>query len=580
MKVVNHIFSALHGFSRRWASLTFILKQEGPTGLLRRINAKWFAKSDYLAWRRAREQSGARCGAAGEFSAFEFAILIPTSGPAAAARATLDSVQNQDYPHVRVYLVKDSKGPAPERSDLGSVDSAWISAGDPLPPADGYCFLFAGDRLDPCALKQVARTAVLHPGAAFIYTDEDRVDHLDRHHSPRFKPDWSPDFFLASNYTGCAVFFLQAALMKAEITHLPGPGRQGLFDLCLHLLNANDPPAHIADVLFSVPEDTAFAQTGHETQLSLQKMFERRGAAVEVMPVPGEEGLYDIRRPLTGSPLISLLICTRDKPDFLARCLDSIFFRSSYVNFEVMLIDNGSRRKETLDLVERWLNREPERFQCIRVEQEFNFSALNNLAAEQANGELLVLLNNDTEVVTADWLEQMAAETLRPETGCVGSLLLYPNERIQHAGIVCGVQDMATHAFKNEQKTAKGYLKQLLVKHNVLAVTAACLMIQKELYQRLGGLDETFAVAGGDIDFCVRAYRTGKFNLVLPQVRLYHYESATRGFEDSPEKLLRMQKEYELLKMRWPDLMARDPFYNPQLDKMGRHRIGQEYAAP
>ncbi|MBN1373039.1 MAG: glycosyltransferase family 2 protein [Anaerolineaceae bacterium] len=580
MKVVNRILSALHGFSRRWASLNFILRQEGPAGLHRRINAKWFAKSDYLTWRRAREQSGVRCGVAGEFSAFEFAILLPVSGPAAALQATFDTVQNQDYPHTRVYLVKDPNGPAPEWPDLSADDLTWISANDPLPPADGYCFLFAGDRLDPCALKQVAQTAALHPGAAFIYTDEDRVDHLDRHHSPRFKPDWSPDFFLASNYTGCAVFFLQATLMKAEITHLPEPGRQGLFDLCLYLLDTNAPPAHIADVLYSVPEDTVFFQTGDETRASLQRMFGRREAAVEVISVPGEEGLYDIRRPLKCSPLISLLICTRDKPDFLARCLGSIFSRSSYSNFEVVLIDNGSRRKETLDLVESWRNREPERFQCVRVEQEFNFSVLNNLASEQANGELLVLLNNDTEVVTTNWLEQMAAEALRPEAGCVGNLLLYPNGRIQHAGIVCGVQAMATHAYKDEQKTAKGYLNQLLVKHNVLAVTAACLMVQKELYQRLGGLDEAFAVAGGDIDFCVRAYRAGKFNLVLPQVRLYHYESATRGFEDSPEKLLRMQKEYELLKMRWPDLMARDPFYNPQLDKMGRHRIGQEYAAP
>jgi len=266
----------------------------------------------------------------------------------------------------------------------------------------------------------------------------------------------------------------------------------------------------------------------------------------------------------------SILIATRDQPELLQKCLTSIFTLTRHSRFEVVLVDHESQLAETKAIISAWRVKEPERFRCFNYVGEFNFSKINHYAAAQANGDFLLLLNNDTEVTAPDWLDEMVGYAARPTSGAVGAVLEYPDGRIQHGGILMGVDDLAVHAFKDLPSNAPGYMGRLLVPSNFLAVTGACLMVRAEVFHGVDGFDEDFVVAGGDIDFCLRVARKGMYNILLPHVRLIHHESATRGFEDSYPKFSRLKKELDLLSQRWPEAINQDPYYHPCLDRHGK----------
>jgi len=274
-----------------------------------------------------------------------------------------------------------------------------------------------------------------------------------------------------------------------------------------------------------------------------------------------------VRYRLRDRPLVSIVIPTRDLSELLEICLTSVFEKTSYDRFEVIIVDNDSREAETRGLFQRWQEREPGRFRVVPLPIPFNFPALINEGVRNARGEMVLLLNNDIEVVSGDWLAEMAAQAMRPRVGAVGAKLLYPDDTVQHAGVVLGIGGIAGHSHKYLSNDRPGYFDRLRITANYAAVTGACLMVEKAKFEAVGGFDEALPVAFNDVDFCIRLLKAGYYNLCLNHLTLYHHESKTRGPEDTVEKQIRFRGEIDRMEARWGELLKNDPFYSPHLTR-------------
>ena len=285
---------------------------------------------------------------------------------------------------------------------------------------------------------------------------------------------------------------------------------------------------------------------------------------MESGPVPNTYRLiYPVPDP---APLVSLLIPTRDECEILARCISSIVDKTTYSNYEILILDNQSRDPETLDYL--FSIQQKENIRVIPYDYPFNFSAINNFGARQAKGEVLGLVNNDVEVISPDWLTEMVSHTIRPGTGCVGAKLYYPDGRIQHAGVILGIGGVAGHSHKYFQKSSYGYFSRLLLTQNVSAVTAACLLVRKRIFDQVNGLDEkNLAIAFNDVDFCLKVREAGYRNVWTPYAELVHHESISRGGEDSAEKIDRFNRETQYMKRKWKNVLSQDPYYSPHLSR-------------
>jgi len=256
------------------------------------------------------------------------------------------------------------------------------------------------------------------------------------------------------------------------------------------------------------------------------------------------------------------LIPTRDRADLLSKCITSIQKLSTYQHYEIIIINNGSQEKATYDFFEQVCSPS---VRILNDDSPFNFSALNNGAAKIAKGSVLCLLNNDIEIVTPDWLEEMLSFAVQDEIGCVGARLWYPNERLQHAGVVVGIGGVAGHIHHDLPRSHPGYIGRAVLHQSFSAVTAACLMIRKQVYMEVGGLDENLDVAFNDVDFCLRVHQVGYRNLWTPYAEMIHVESATRGPDTTPKNLIRFQRDSKYMQDRWGQLLLKDPAYNPNL---------------
>ncbi len=285
------------------------------------------------------------------------------------------------------------------------------------------------------------------------------------------------------------------------------------------------------------------------------------------MAEPNYPGTYAIRYEIKEPKLVSIIIPTKDLADVLDVCLKSIFTLTTYPNYEVVVIDNGSTEAKTQKCFDYWRQQEGDRFKCYRYDVPFNYSQINNYGAKKAQGDYLLLLNNDTKVVSPDWLEAMVEQAQRPSIGAVGSMLLYPDDTIQHAGVVLGLGGVAGHSHKYFHSSNPGYISQLIAINNYSAVTGACLMCRREVFEEVGGLEEKLAIAFNDVDFCLKVISRGYRNIHLPHVVLYHYESKSRGYEDTPSKQARFAKEVNYMKQKWYQICNNDPCYNPNLTK-------------
>ena len=446
-----------------------------------------------------------------------------------------------------------------------------------LATGDYIALLDHDDILHPCALWYTAQ-AIVEQGADFVYTDEatfeGKVENVVLYH---FKPDFMLDNLRSNNYI-CHLTLFSRRLMDAA----GGPERMEYngsqdYELFLRLTETARKIVHIPHALYywrSSPGSTASDISAKTYCIdagiaALKAHYARCGVAVDdVSLIPGTPGYYKTDYTIDHPGRVSILIPTCDHIRDLETCVESIYARTTYPDFEIILIENNSKAPETFRAYERMQKEHPDNLKVVTWEGKgFNYSALNNFGEKFATGEYLLLLNNDTEVITAAWLEEMVMYAQQKRVGCVGAKLLYPDDTIQHAGVGFGIGGVAGHLHKYYPASSDGYMGRLNYVQDVYADTAACLLIRKEIYDEVGGLDESYAVAFNDVDFCVRVRQAGYTNVFTPFAQLYHYESKSRGMEDNPEKQKRFQGEVLRFQARWGDLLAKgDPCTNPNFD--------------
>ncbi len=459
------------------------------------------------------------------------------------------------------------------------------------------------DILAPDALYEVMGAAGIHPvkasnvwkagtvcsEAEAVYTDEDKVSVDGKEHfQPHFKPDYNLDLLRSNNYI--THFFV---VKRAIVESVGGfkkefDGAQD-YDFILKCTKEAKRTAHVPRILYHwrvSPESTADNPASklyafEAGKRAIEADLERCGVAGEVSHTP-DFGFYRVKYGLTETPLVSIIIPNKDETVTLDKCIRSIQ-KSSYGNYEIIIVENNSTQAETFAYYEK-LTGNAYSADCVcegklpRKEKNvtgenvikvvtwkgiFNYSAINNFGAQYAKGEYLVLLNNDIELITSDWLEEMLANCMRKEVGIVGAKLLYEDNTVQHAGIVVGIGGIAANMFTGLSAERDGYMHKASLQMNYSAVTAACLMVQTSVFHEVGGLTEELTVAFNDVDFCLKVRRAGYLVVYNPAVKAYHYESKSRGAEDTPEKIARFEREIAYMKEHWPQILADgDPYYN------------------
>ena len=428
------------------------------------------------------------------------------------------------------------------------------------------------DELTPDALFEMAR-AIDTTQADFLYSDEDFISESGECSNPHFKPDFSPDLLLSHNY------ITHLACFKRALFEAVGGFRSGFdgaqdYDLFLRMTERTEKIHHIPKVLYhwrmiagsTSADSRAKPEALERGRKALEEAMRRRGVDATVERTAMDH-YYRVRYRIHGEPLISIVIPFKDKPELIKMCLTSLVEKTGYQNYEIIGISNNSEAPETFETMRR-LEALDTRVRFYEYNTPFNYADINNHAVfTYARGDHVLLLNNDIEIIHADWLEAMLEHSQRPEVGCVGAKLYFPNDTVQHAGIIIGLGGYAGHSHKMAPRTSPGYFNRLNVVQNVSAVTGACLMIEKRIYEEVGGMDAVkFKVAYNDVDFCLRVREQGYLNIFTPYAELYHHESVSRGYETTPEKQARFQTEKDALFERHRDILTHgDPYYNPNL---------------
>lgn len=476
-------------------------------------------------------------------------------------QATIDYLKSLDDPRIKVNFSEVNKNIAG-----ASNEAAKMATGEYI------ALLDHDDELTPDALYEMVK-AINETDADFLYSDEDFIDTEGNCFHPHFKPDFSPDLLMSHNYITHLACFRKDLFDEVDRFDERFSGSQD-YDLFLKLSEKTDKIVHIPKVLYhwrtiegSTSADSKAKPEALEiSKKVLEEALRRRGIEGWVEPA-NLDHYFRVRYKIKGEPLVSIVIPFKDKPGLLEICLDSILKKSTYKNFEIIGISNNSEDPKTFEVMERYEKLDP-RIRFYEYNIPFNYAAINNYAVERyAKGEHILLLNNDIEVITPDWIEAMLEHSQRPEIGCVGAKLYYPNDTVQHAGIIIGLGGYAGHSHKHLPRESLGYFNRLNVIQNVSAVTGACLMVQKSIYEEVGGMDEQrFKVAYNDVDFCLRVMEAGYRNLFTPYAEMYHHESVSRGYETTPEKQARFQKEKDALYARHQEILTKgDPYYNPNL---------------
>ncbi|NOS88280.1 MAG: glycosyltransferase family 2 protein [Methylococcaceae bacterium] len=516
-------------------------------------------------------------------------VVMPVYNPNPEwLEAAILSVRAQLYPHWELCIADDaSTDPAIRplltrlsqldrrikiefRAQNGHICAASNSA---LALAQGawVALLDHDDSLPEHALFWVVDAINRHPECRLFYSDEDKLDEQGQRADAYFKCDWNPDLFYSQN------MFSHLGVYDAQLLRTVGGFRAGFegsqdYDLALRCIEhiGTHQVHHIPRVLYHwrIHLDS----TAHSTDAKPYAMLAgerainghlaRRGVDAQAEFVGyGYRVRYALPKTL---PLVSLIIPTRNGLALLKACLKSIFAKTTYPHYEVLVIDNGSDDPATLRFLKK-LAAKPQ-VRVLRDEGPFNYSALNNAAVKVARGEIIGLINNDIEVISPDWLSEMVSHALRPEVGAVGAKLLYDDNTVQHAGIILGIHGVAGHAHSFLPRDDLGYFCRARILQSFSAVTGACLLVRKALYDAVGGLNESeLQVAFNDVDFCLKLLELGYRNVWTPYAELYHHESATRGLDDTHEKQVRFLKEIDYMKQRWGKLLQNDPAYSPNL---------------
>jgi O-antigen biosynthesis protein len=427
-------------------------------------------------------------------------------------------------------------------------------------------FIENGDVLAPFALYEVVKQINESPSVDLLFSDEDKISEMNHRFDPFFKPDYSPDTLRSINYMHH--FLVIRKTVGDQIGWFrDGFGDSQYYDLVLRATEHTKNISHISKVLYhscSVmrKDIDCINQDSDVGNQALQEHLERSGLQGRVMD-GSYPSTYRVSYVWTDSPLVSIIIPNHDNAQYLNRAIHSILKKSTYTNFEILIVENNSRQPETFQLYEQ-LESLDNRISVLTQNAPFNFSVINNWATGRAKGEVLLFLNNDIEVISPNWLEEMLQHVLRPDVGAVGAKLYYEDGTIQHAGIIIGPSHgIAQHEHLKAPREAAGYFGRLTYIRNVSAVTAACVMLRKEIFDEVNRFDEHYALAYGDVDLCLKIHEKGLFNVWTPFAELYHFESKTRGYDDSPEKRARFKSELDYFLQKWHGTLKKgDPYYN------------------
>lgn len=428
------------------------------------------------------------------------------------------------------------------------------------------------DEITPDALYEMIKV-INKKDAEFIYSDEDFISTDGECVNPHFKPDFSPDLLLSHNYITHFTCFKKSLLDQTAPFNTKFDGSQD-YDLFLRLTEKTAKIHHIQKVLYhwrmletsTSANSEAKPEAIERGKTVLEETLKRREIDASVLH-GNLHHYFRVKYTTHGNPLVSIIIPFKDKPELLEVCVNSVLEKSTYTNYEIIGISNNSEQKETFDTISELENKDS-RVSFYEYNTEFNYADINNHAVNTyAKGEHVLLLNNDIEVISPDWIEAMLEHSQRDSVGCVGAKLYYPNDTIQHAGIIIGLGGYAGHSHKMYPRDNPGYFNRLNVVQNLSALTAACLMVKKSIYNEVNGMDDVdFKVAYNDVDFCLRVLEKGYLNIYTPFAQMYHHESISRGYEETEEKIARFRKEKYALMLRHKDILTNgDPYYNPNL---------------
>ena len=503
----------------------------------------------------------------------------------------VESVKAQTYPNWELCLSDGSGENSPLTSFLKSLEagderikvayneqalqiSENTNAGIEIATGAYIAFADHDDELTPHALFECVKALNKDRKIRLIYSDEDKMS-MDGHKffQPHFKPDYNPDLLCTVNYI-CHLFVVQREILDQVGTFRKEFDGAQDYDFIFRCVEAVDPSEiyHVTKILYHwrCHEDSTAENPESKTyafeagKRAIEEHYHRTGIKAEVYQ--GEFlGLYRTRFLRDYDPLISIIIPNKDHIEDLKRCMDSIDQKSSYKNYEYIIVENNSTDEKTFRYYKD-LEAENPKAHVVYWDKEFNYSAINNYGATFAKGEYILLLNNDTEIINETCLEELLGYCMRSDVGAVGARMYYEDDTIQHAGVVIGFGGIAGHCFVLQPRGTTGYCHRIICAQDYSAVTAACMLVKKSAFDEVGGLTEELAVAFNDIDFCMKLREAGYLIVYNPYAELYHYESKSRGLEDTPEKVARFNKEMQIFERRWPDILRNgDPYYNPNL---------------
>ena len=514
-------------------------------------------------------------------------VLVPAyRTPEAFLRQMIESVLNQTYPYlelciadgsgknisvekvVKEYQANDQRVRY-QRLEKNEGIAGNTNAAIRMATGDYLALFDHDDLLAPNALFEVAST-IEKDKADVVYTDEDKVmSDLKEHFQPHFKPDFNPDLLCSNNYI-CHLFVVKRSLALKLGGQDPAYDGAQDYDFIFRCTEEAEKIVHIAKILYhwrvhqasTADNPTSKMYAFDAGKRAIEAHLQRIGAKAEVSHTK-DLGFYRVKYQVQGNPKVSIVIPNKDEKETLKKCLESIWQKTTYSNYEIILVENNSTTREIRDYYQELDGKNGVR--VVYWDKEFNYSAINNFGISYAKGEYILCLNNDITVISPEWMEELLANCQRPEVGIVGARLYYPDNTIQHAGIVLGMGGCAGSLFVGLARSRGGYLHKAALQQDLSAVTAACFMVKKEAFEKVGGFEEKLAVAFNDVDFCLKVRHAGYLVVYDPYAELYHHESKTRGYENTEAKKRRFQEEIEYMRCHWMPDILRDPYYNENL---------------
>ena len=487
-------------------------------------------------------------------------LCIANGSPEDTAMKTVLEKYTKKDSRIRVSELTENKGIA------GNTNAALEMA-----QGEFVGLLDHDDLLAPNALYEIALALGRDRALDAVYTDEDKVTtELDEHFQPHLKPDFNLDLLRSNNYI-CHFF-----VVRRSIVQKIGGFRQEFdgaqdHDFIFRCIETAEKVGHIPEILYhwrthkaSTADNPASKMYAFDAgKRAIEAHLKRTGTEGTVSHTP-DLGFFRVKYPVQGQPLVSIIIPNKDEKETLKACIDSIREKTEYPNYEIIIVENNSTTDEIFQYIKE-LSQDP-RIRLLRWKKEFNYSAINNYGVRHANGEYLLFLNNDVTVITPGWIRELLGVCQRPEVGAAGVKLIYPDDTIQHAGCVIGLGGIAGHMFVDMPANRTGYLHKASILQDMSAVTAACMMMKRAVFEEAGGFTEKLSVAFNDVDLCLKVRKNHKLIVYDPYVQLYHMESKTRGAEDNKEKVRRFQEEIEYMRCQWIDIMKKgDPYYNKNL---------------